>query len=545
MLQTASLKGKKINWGILAERRQIVLLIFIFSFSLIARYNEYYNFREFHSDKSRQLHGAYELLNGKGVSFESYDLTTLQPQVQPIIDWPPAYSYAIAAISYVTGLNVYKASVVLDVICLTALWVIFFWLTSLLNFTLLQRTLLFLLFSVAKTLFIKLYSGDLLATTLFMFSTTVSLFIIQKKAVNRAPKFAVALLFASVFLMIFLKYSFWPVCFAIGLSIVSYSHFSAKKLYRIGFYLLLLCLVSIGVLILYNQFRSGLSSGMENRHPNKKSHLYFENLLLFDPFIVNGFFYLDVFYTRFNYHLTYFISQISSALILIWAAVHIVKRIRDKQADYFSHLVLITSFSLLGFLTALSVYYPKDAYGSFEWTYVTEYRYFAPAVFLLIFYLVKNLSFSWSGRLAQFAISAFVVISICCTFILGVYYWMINNKAGSFENLYGKIFRVNEFVEKQKGGQTYFISLSNHPPTDTEATSLVAINGTKVAMSYYGYFPDSTFNILFSKTKLLPQGKKFILFLDHNDKILDSINLTNRHKIEQNSEGEKFLVINN
>jgi hypothetical protein len=90
-------------------QKRSLLIGLLFIFSLVARYSEYYNFREFHSDKSRQLHGAHGVLNGRGVSFVSYDLNTLQPQVQPIIDWPPAYSYSVAAVSFVTGLDLYRA----------------------------------------------------------------------------------------------------------------------------------------------------------------------------------------------------------------------------------------------------------------------------------------------------------------------------------------------------------------------------------------------------------------------------------------------------
>jgi hypothetical protein len=284
---------------------------------------------------------------------------------------------------------------------------------------------------------------------------------------------------------------------------------------------------------------------MYSRHPNQVSHLNFQNLSLFDPFIINGFLYLDVLFTRFNYSVIYLVSQVGSAIIFGWLSVDVIRKIKNGEADYFSHLVLITSLCVMGFLAALSIYYPKDARGSFVWTYVTEVRYFAPAVFLIIFYLLKNLNFKAVNRPLRFTVSVFVVASIVFTLLLGVYYLVTNNTAGSFYSLYGKIFRVNEFVESKKNNQTYFISLSNHPPTDSETTSLVAVNGTKVAINYYKYFPDSIIAPLFSKSTRLPAGKKIIVFLDKNVTILDSINLTNRHTIEQNSEGEKFLVINN
>ena len=49
-------------------------------------------------------------------------------------------------------------------------------------------------------------------------------------------------------------------------------------------------------------------------------------------------------------------------------------------------------------------------------------------------------------------------------------------------------------------------------------------------MSYYGYFPDSAMNVLFAKDKLVPPGKKIVVFLGQNMQVLDSFNLKNRKK---------------
>ena len=102
-----------------------------------------------------------------------------------------------------------------------------------------------------------------------------------------------------------------------------------------------------------------------------------------------------------------------------------------------------------------------------------------------------------------------------------------------------------DFMETQKSDSTYFISLTNHAPTDSEVTSLVATRGNKVVLSYYKYFPESAYARLFSTGKKLPPGKKVVIFIDHNDKLMDSINPSNKWSIEKNHFGEKFLVVNN
>lgn len=544
MLPAAVLKGKYFYLGELLQKRQLVIGIVIVILSLLVRFNEYYTFRELTSDKSRQLHGAYQLVNGEGLQFKSYDLETFQPQFKPVIDWPPAYSYIIAGIGYF-GLNLYEASVLLDLFCLVALWFTMFWFTRLLNFNLFQQLLLFLLLAFAKTLFLKLYSSDLLATTIFLFSAALLVSVIQNKGDKPIPGWFYLVEFSGIFLMVFLKYSILPACFALGLSVLSYAIFSNRKFGKVGVTLLVSGAVFLGTLMLYNFMAGGETTTMAGRHPEKADKFYFENLILFDPFIANAFIFLDILYSRFSYYPVHYSALALTVVATVWILIKNIIKIKRKEADFFSHLLVVTIICVICFLSALSIHYPRDAYGSYVWTYVTEFRYFAPAVFLVILFLVKYVRLKLPVKNFSFVISAFVVTCISVTFVLGIYYRVTDNNAGSFESLYGKIFRVKDFVEKQQGDETYFLSLSNHPPTDSETTSLVALGGTKVAMTYYGYFPAAAYSGIFSESSLVPAGKKIIVFIDHNDKVLNTINLSNRHTIEQNSHGEKFLIINN
>ena len=86
-----------------AERMKFLFFALIFISTFFFRLNEFYNYRDFNTDKARQLHGAYNLMQGKGVSFKSYDLNNFTPSYRPIIDWPPAYSFFTAGISYISG----------------------------------------------------------------------------------------------------------------------------------------------------------------------------------------------------------------------------------------------------------------------------------------------------------------------------------------------------------------------------------------------------------------------------------------------------------
>jgi hypothetical protein len=526
------------------EKRETRFLLLIFIFSLLSRYYEYYHFREFNSDKARQLHGAYELLWGNGVSFKYYDLDTFQPVSQPIILWPPGYSYLTSAITFLSDLNLYTASIILDVITLAGLWFVLLWMTRLLKFNLLQTFLLFVLFGFSKSINF-IYSSDLLGTVFFLFSCALTLQFIEKTKTRQSIICFLLLQFASIFVTCFLKYSLLPAGFAIGFSLLSYSFFSKKNFYKLSVWMVSFCLVSILCLFLYNQLRSGHNTGIYNRHPNDVKTFYFENILLFTPFLANGFFYLDIAAQWFNYKLVQLVSLLFTIWIFGWIIVKTAQQIKAGKVDYFSHLVLITLLLVTGFLTALSLFYPSDEHTTYSWTYVKEFRYFSPAVFLIIIYLVKKFKLSFRQKPAHLFISFFVGISAISALLLGSYYQITGNMSNSFENKYGKINRVDEFVARRKDEQTYFLSLTNNVPVDIEATSMVAIKGTKVSINYDGDFPDSTFSALYSKTHRIPKDKKLIIFLDQNEKILDSINLMNHHRIEANSYGEKFLIIEN
>ena len=245
----------------------------------------------------------------------------------------------------------------------------------------------------AKTLFLKLYSSDLFANTVFLLLSAITVNTIQNYKGKKTPLSFFLLAFACVFLLVFLKYSILPACFGVGLAAISHSWFSARKFSRIGIYLSVAFAVSMGLLISYNLFLTGQSTSIANRHPDNSSLFHFQNLRLFDPFIMNAFFFLDVLYQRFGYYPVQITAIIITLLILGWLFLHITNKIRKKQADFFNHLVLAVTVCVVCFLIALSVRYPMDAYGSYVWTYVVEFRYFAPAIFLIILYLVKHISF--------------------------------------------------------------------------------------------------------------------------------------------------------
>lgn len=532
-------------------KSRTLLLAAVFLFSLVSRFNEYYHFREMNSDKARQLQGAYELLHGNGVSFKSYDLTTFHAAVIPIVEWPPGYSFAIAAISAVTGANVYTSSFLLDDVSLVGLWCVLLWLVALLRLSLPAAVLLFLFLGLSKPPLNLIPSSDLLGTVIFLVGCATALWYVAALPSTRRPAIFFLIQTLCLLSLAFLKYSLLPAGFAIGASLLLYTLVNKEKFYKTGLMLLAILIVCLGVVFIYNFHRSGHTNGLYDRYTTQKRSLNLSNLALFDPFVVATFFYMDLFYQRFYIPTVQAVAQVLTLLVLTAVSFSIFKTLKQHRATYFNCLVLSTLISVVGFLAALSVYYPRDVHPTHQWTYVRDFRYFSPVVFLLLLYLLKNLRWSFRTDQLQTVLATFTVTGIAFGLLLSSYYIFSHNEAGSYVNLHGRYMRIRAAVDSLKNDQTYFISLTANAGDDpsgrlrdTKAASIVATTGTRVIMTSEGYYPASAYNVLFSKTKLLPRNKRVVVFYDDNTKVLDSINMNNPHRFGHTRFGEGYLVIN-
>lgn len=521
------------------------LLLIIFIGTLLIRYNQYYIFREFNSDKARQLHGAFNLLNGKGLSYESYDLNNFQPLLQPINEWPPAYSYLTAGISRIGSFDIYTSSVVLDFIAITILWLSLLWMTKLLQFSLLQQMLLFVFLSLSKSVLPEFLSADLLGVALFILSCTLNIHYVKNVRIGKMKGLSFfAAQFIIFFLLIFLKFSLIPAAATIGLSTLLYGESTSVKQFRkSGVILLGLCFLSIALLFLYNKQFSGNSVTLQK--VTSLSSFHFQNLALFNPFIIVSLFYFDPLYLRFNAELLERIALIGTLIILTFLFIDIGRKLYVKRATYFESLILTSILAVSGFLILVSLTVPKDNFNGYEWTFVREYRYFAPAILLFLIYAFGSFQLKKHQNFYQASLSVLVGLSMVSVIVLSGYYLLIKNKSTSFDSLYGKVFQVSEYMKKHHNENTYFLSLSNDLATDTEITSLMALNGSKVTLTYSNRFPDSTKNIIFSNHKPLANGKKVVIYYGKNKQVPEKINKANKYWIEKDATGEEFLIIHN
>lgn len=526
------------------RQKSIYILAIVFLATLLFRYNAYYTFREFNTDKARQLHGAYNLLQKKGVSLESYDLTHFRPLLKPINDWPPAYSYFTAAVAFVTGTDLYTSSVVLDFITLTGLWFILLWMSRLLSFTLLQQILLFVFLGISRVVLPRFLSADLLGATLFLLACCLVIRYIKQSNGNRLSNLIFyGLQFVFLLTMVFLKFSLVPAAATIGLSVLLLGYSKPDPVIKkTGFVLLSLFVLAMGVLFLYNKLVSG--DGITYNRVTTEKSLHFENLFLFNPFLVLSLFYSDPLYLRFGSPSFDAVLLFATLGIAACIAADVIKKLLQKNAGYFDALMLVSLVSVCGFLSYVSLKFPQDDNGGYSWTFVKEYRYFAPVTLLFLVYGFRE--FETKRLFRSFSVWPVLMgLAFATTVLLESYYWITNNRSTSFDDIYGSVFRIGNYVKQNSDDDTYFLSLSGDWATDTEITSLAALNGTKVAVTYYNYFPDSTINVLFSGNKPVSAGKKVIVYYGSNTDVLRRLNPVNKRRIEKSPAGDPFIIIQN
>lgn len=515
----------------------------IFVVSLLFRYQDFYVFREFNADKAHQLHAAYDLLRGKGVSLESYDLNTFQAHDLPLVAWPPAYSWLVAGTSKITGLSVYQASWAVDVFFIAVLWCVLLWFTFLLRFTLLQTGLLFLFAGFFRTPWFYLWSADVIGTVCFLLAAALALHYVQQKNGRLSLAVFAVLQALLIGLMCFLKYSLLPAYGSLAASLFSFPWGGKRKQHKAGIALAFIIFVSLALLMLYSKTYSGGATDIVKQSQSPKG-LYPANLSMYNAFFLNSFIYLEGFLQRTHTYFWQYLLQLLNVLLVGTILFQIGKRMWAGKADYFSHLVFWTTVFVCGFLALLSLVYPPETFiGRYSWTYVKELRYFLPAVFLLIVYLLRHVRFRRPRTAFSALIFAFVGFTALFGFALNCYYKLTKNRAASFDNMVGRLIKAEKFVESRQDSNTYFVSLTGNSGMDAQATSLAAISGSKVVISYDGVFPNSYLSPLFSTARPLAHGKKVIVYLNDNVRIADSLNPQLPHHIEQNADGDKFLLV--
>jgi hypothetical protein len=313
--------------------------------------------------------------------------------------WAPGYALFVAPL-FVLGFDYFWASLLVDWFAV----LLFFgaWYGSFQILSPFVKSYLFvfvlLYWGVAYSPFRLAPSTDILSLAFFslawaLFSRIISQ---QKAEVN----LGMVILFAfSSFLTCFFRFAYYPVAILLPFLLVLYAWFTDPSKTKVGIFAFLLTGFLIGAQLLYQALMADNVLFLDQYYPETQPRLYFEHLLRFDPIAVNTFMHDFILkkaltgqaFTWFNFFFTTLLVVILVAgfkKTSFWKA-----GFRLGRGSY-GHIGLIgwffvfggvVSFTIIGFLSYLSLRYPIQVDGN--WTFVQEARYFAP-VYLILFLLI-------------------------------------------------------------------------------------------------------------------------------------------------------------
>ncbi len=478
---------------------RILVFVLLFIGSLTSRIWLTLRHMELGSDKCYQLLAAKNLDEGKGYSLSVQDAGDMTETIyRSLSGWPPGYSLLISAVEKFTG-DYLQAALVLDIISVLifylALLLFIIWYKHKMKDWLIALALVF--FGISSAPFTTLYSTDFLTVSFFMLAAI--LFI---RWLDTAQKsYALLSLFILTALMLpFLRYGYYAMVFVFPAFLMCIALLKKEKKYAIQS--ILLGITFIAFIAGYTYYQVDLS-GQPNpmsggRHINEEGAMYFSNLRYFNAFLynslVNDFFILNRLSgtVKLAYEIVkYGITFLMFAMVLFIC----IDNIRKKRIDLFNILSLLIILINVAYLVLVSVKNKLDASedGSWVWTYVKEYRYYAPAYFIAFLFIVYNYKELKNYRLkfVNFVILPLVFVGIGYS----AYSLLTRNPIGTYKRNYADfLVKFDELKTHDPANKLIVVNYWDRPVDNTSYGSLFQLYDYKVYHDFgHGVLIRSTF----------------------------------------------------
>lgn len=350
-------------------------------------------------DKCSQLHAAQSLANGEGYitcQVSSEDLAVKKCAF--LVGFPPGYSFVAQILHFFTH-DHFSIDRIINLFSLFVYFLGLFVLLRLIKLKPLYMTLFFLWHAISGSLIQTLGTTDLMSLALLVWAF---IFTISKVFVTPTKWRWGALVGLLIGLCCLVKYSYYPMIAAIPIVLVIGGFLQKNKCLHINAaFVLGVSIAVLAVQTIYIKANSGtaahVSYNAEDTQAEKKL-LYFDNLnkikpfpayaLLKEPFqfhfVPDKLAQLGITFSRTLQGLILFgISGVIFLLVFYTHYIQIRELPKDSVKLHFGMLAVVTIFVNAGSIKALSLLIaPLATFG--DWTYVQEYRYFAPAMLCLV-----------------------------------------------------------------------------------------------------------------------------------------------------------------
>jgi hypothetical protein len=369
-------------------------IFIVFAVALISKYLLLYNNRTVRADKLLQIVGAENILKGKGYTFSYVNVDNFVTIKKAIIhEWPPLYSWLLAAFLQLTNHNFDVSCYMMDIIAVS-LFVTFFWfIIKELGFPRIVQlfTLLYVAFYI-KRYFLYSSPTDILAVGFLMGAVYFFLSYTNKEEKNKLILLVIFMLATA-----YTRYMYLPAVSIFPLLLIWSGYKKQLKNYLYGgTIVLLIYTVSIIPLLLQNYWVADSFNNMW------VSGFFPKNLFYLSPFIwdmlIDQEFFTYQISSKSNvpYHIVTVFFNVSNYAILVCLLVLLFKNLfptkgaleRGNAMNNFFIAGGVLSLFILALLIYGSLFsnYVADKFGYKNvWTYIMEDRYY---IFVHIYLLI-------------------------------------------------------------------------------------------------------------------------------------------------------------
>lgn len=428
-------------------------------------------------DDLNYMRFGYFFAFADGVKLEVSSQMLSQNLDQSIFGYPVGTSYILAFLQLL-GFSPFLAFSLASAAVSTVLYNLFRQYSLL--FGRIRETII-LLFSLPFPFFLSYaYLSNKLALVCFIFAC----YKISKTKWSERQSLSHLLLLAFLCtLPSFFRYSFYPLVFAIPFGLLLVFVFNGSQKISVRNTLVLTCLMVIvgGLNAAYQSMATGKHLYLNDAYAYQKDGLYWENMLLFDPFVLNTF--IDMGYVaRILEHLGLdAFTPIVSVLVvflsigLVLFAVKFILLYRSSKPVWLL-CSIFASFTLANILllSCISLMEAPQLIGGELWSYVGETRYYSSTMFFIFLVFVsmlfsERLKFLIPKQYVAETLKAGFIATILFSIALDFYSSILRNnstplredRAAIYDHLSEHIGQSDETVVfgSNNGGTSNYMSL--------------------------------------------------------------------------------------
>lgn len=375
------------------SRLRIGLLSLFVILSFLSFFNTFTRSFSINADKASQLEATKSFSQGLGLTVESVDLHDLaKSKRKPLIGWPPGYSLLLLALTPVTT-DFIVATNLLNIFFLLLYLIISYLILRILNIPY-ECMLLFYAFTIVTNQpILTLTTTDLISFVCFLGLFYLLIHAFKYQTGSWGFFCVIGILGFSA---VFVKYNFLGFVFLFPLSFILLGWVQKKKRFIYGGILsgVIMGMFVSGFLI-YQKFFTGHYTYLS---AYASGGWHFDNLRDFSPFLFELLFARDPFKV-FPFELPILIRSlpllftIATLLAILLIFIYRLRKVYFERSLNENALTFLfgsaISYMNAGMLFYLSITSPAQ---DGHWTYVEEFRYYAPACFFFLIFILMGAS---------------------------------------------------------------------------------------------------------------------------------------------------------